>query len=164
MLSLSRRAGGVAALLVAVSLALAGCSLIRSGDARRDESGRPTESSKADVLKLRVGDCISGKTEGVVGDVTVIPCGQEHELEAFAATKMRDATYPGADAVSEEADDFCFGEFTAFIGKSYEESTLEYRYFQPTALSWRSGDREILCLVGKPEGAQSKGTLRGSRK
>lgn len=164
MLSLPLRAAGAASLLVAFSLALAGCSLFRSGDAHRDKSGRPTESSKADVFKLKVGDCISGKTEGVVEDVTVIPCGQKHELEAFAATKMRDATYPGADTVSKEAEDFCFGEFTDFIGKSYEESTLEYRYFQPTALSWRSGDREILCLVGRPEGAQSTGTLRGSRK
>jgi len=150
-------------LLVAVSLALAGCGLIRSGDAHRDGSGRPTESSKADVFKLKVGDCISRFKEGVVGDVTVIPCGEGHDLEAFAATKMSDASYPGADAATKKAEDFCFGEFTDFIGKDYEDSILETLYFQPTALSWRSGDREILCLVGRPEGAQSVGTLKGSR-
>ncbi|MCD4852746.1 hypothetical protein LN996_18165 [Arthrobacter sp. AK01] len=84
-----------AAVLAMASLALAGCSLISSGDAKRDESGKPTESSKADAFKVKMGDCIANPDSQEVVDVTIIPCDQSHDLEAFALTNIDASTFPG---------------------------------------------------------------------
>ncbi|MFK0004321.1 hypothetical protein [Paenarthrobacter sp. NPDC090522] len=58
MLHLSQTAKAAAVLGIA-SLALAGCSLISSGDAKRDESGRPTETSGGES-----GAAVTGTLKG----------------------------------------------------------------------------------------------------
>jgi Septum formation len=153
-----------AAILCTLSLALGGCSLIGSGDAKRDPSGVPTESSKADAFKVKVGDCMEEPDGSEVKDVTIIPCAQAHDFEAFAATKLDGSDYPGDAVVSQKAEDFCGKEFATFIGKPFNDSGLEMTYFFPTRESWKTGDKEIVCLVGGTAGEQSKGSLKGSKK
>jgi hypothetical protein len=50
--------------------------------------------------------------------------------------------------------------FATFVGKSYEESALDFNYLSPSEGSWDSGDREILCLVMGPD--QTTGSLAGT--
>jgi hypothetical protein len=138
--------------------------LLGSGDAKRDPSGVATESSKADAFKVKVGDCLEEPTGSEIQDVTIIPCPQDHDFEAFAATKLEDAAFPGEAAITQKAEDFCSKEFATFVGKPFDESGLEMTYFFPTTESWKTGDKEIVCLVGAAAGAQSKGSLKGSKK
>jgi len=153
-----------AAILCTLTLTLGACSLLENGDAKRDSSGVATESSKADAFKVKVGDCLEKPDGSEVQDVTIIPCPQDHDFEAFAATNLEDSAYPGDAVITQKSEDFCSKEFATFIGKPFDESGLEMTYFFPTRESWKTGDKEIVCLVGGAAGAQSKGSLKGSRK
>lgn len=153
-----------AAVLGIASIALAGCSLISSGDARRDESGKPTESSKADAFKVKLGDCIANPDSQEVVDVTVIPCDQSHDLEAYALTNMDTSTFPGDTEVGTQAEQYCGAQFAPFVGVPFENSELEVTFLHPTSDSWKNGDREILCLIGGASGAATTGSLKGAAK
>lgn len=159
-----RNTMAIAATLCTLTLTLGACSLFGNGDAKRDPSGVATESSKADAFKVKVGDCLEKPSGSEVKDVTIIPCPQDHDFEAFAATNLEDSTYPGDAAITQKAEDFCSKEFATFIGKPFDESGLEMTYFFPTSESWTTGDKEIVCLVGGVAGAQSKGSLKNSKK
>ncbi|MDI2020156.1 MULTISPECIES: septum formation family protein [Paenarthrobacter] len=153
-----------AAVLTMGSLALAGCSLISSGDAKRDESGKATESSKADAFKVKLGDCIANPDTQEVVDVTIIPCDQSHDLEAYAVTKMDTSAFPGDTEVGTKAEEFCGAQFATFVGVPFEESALDVTFLHPTSDSWKTGDREIVCLIGAAAGAATTGTLKGAAK
>ncbi|MDI2033227.1 septum formation family protein [Paenarthrobacter nitroguajacolicus] len=153
-----------AAVLTMASLALAGCSLISSGDAKRDESGKPTESSKADAFKVKLGDCIANPDTDEVMDVTIIPCDQSHDLEAYAVTNLDSSAFPGTTEVGSKAEEFCGAQFAGFVGLPIEESALEVTYLHPTSESWKTGDREVVCLIGAAAGAATTGTLKGAAK
>ncbi|MCP1412544.1 septum formation family protein [Paenarthrobacter sp. A20] len=153
-----------AAVLAMASLALAGCSLISSGDAKRDESGKPTESSKADAFKVKMGDCIANPDSQEVVDVTIIPCDQSHDLEAFALTNIDASTFPGDTEVGTQAEEYCGAQFATFVGLPFEESALEVTFLHPTSDSWKNGDREIVCLIGGSAGSATTGSLKGAAK
>lgn len=158
----SQAGKAIAALLCCLSLTLTGCSLISSGDAKRDESGVPTETSKADAFKLKLGDCMAEPSGSEIRDVTIIPCSAGHDFEAYAVMNFDGEAYPGDDAVQTQSQDFCGTEFATFVGKVFDDSTLEITYLYPTPDSWKTGDREIMCLIGGAAGAQTTGTLKGS--
>lgn len=151
-----------AAMLGAGSLILSGCAFLGRGDAKRDDSGRPTESSVADVFKVKVGDCISEPGTSQFRNVTIIPCGQDHQFEAFAATEVTESVFPGLSAMEDRAEEYCFAEFATFVGMDYQKSVLDIFLFYPTRDSWRIGDREIVCFVGEPQGSTTIGTLKGA--
>ncbi|SDX09055.1 Septum formation [Arthrobacter sp. yr096] len=161
MLHLSKSLRAAAA-LCCVSIALAGCSLISSGDAKRDESGKPTESSVADVFKVKIGDCIAQPKGEQFRNVSVIPCDQGHDLEAFATKDLEDSSYPGDSALVTRSEEYCVAEFATFVGKAFDESVLEMMYFHPSRETWSAGDREIVCLAGGTSGASITGTLKGA--
>ena len=146
------------------SLALAGCSLISSGDAKRDESGRPTETSVADAFKIKVGDCMAEPSGTEIRDVSIIPCEQGHDLEAYAAKNLVADTYPGQSEVEAQSEEYCAAEFATFVGIDYNDSSLELTYLYPTSQTWKQNDREIVCLIGGASGAAITGTLKGAAK
>lgn len=148
-------------LLPVVGVGLAACG----NDAPRDSKGQVTSSAKADVFQLKVGDC-TGSFDNLssIEDVKLIPCAQAHYYEAYAATKLTDASFPGDAAVKEKSRTFCRSEFQKFIGVSVDNSKYESSYLFPSKESWDSAnDREIICLVGSDKGG-IKGTLKGIRK
>lgn len=147
-------------LLPVVGVGLAACG----NDAPRDSGGQVTSSAKADVFQLKVADC-TGSFDNLtsVNDVKLIPCVQAHYYEAYAATKMTDASFPGDEAAKEQSQRFCGSEFQKFIGVSADKSKYESFYLFPTKESWAGNDREIICLVGSDKGG-IKGTLKGIKK
>ena len=97
--------------------------------------------------------------DGEVESLDLVPCEDTHHLEVFLITSHPDVDYPGDEALSDWAVDACHQGFGAYVGRSYEEATeLDFTYFSPTSSGWRSGDREVVCMVGDAEG----GTLIGS--
>ncbi|MEV7607229.1 septum formation family protein [Paenarthrobacter sp. NPDC089322] len=152
------------AVLCMASIALVGCSIISSGDAKRDESGKPTETSVADAFKVKVGDCIAEPSGNEVKDVSIIPCEQSHDLEAYAAKDIAADAYPGDSEVERQSEEYCGAEFATFVGLPYDQSTLELTYFYPTSETWAADDREIVCLIGGAPGEATTGTLKGAAK
>lgn len=156
----TRRVAAVAAALLTVTT-LAACG---SGDPQRDEStGEITEASDASVFALQVGDCADYASlgSGDISTVGTIPCDEEHDVEVYAELELPEGDFPGVDAVQEQADEFCYGEFAGFVGVSYEESALEFSSLQPQEQGWEgSDDRIVQCLLVSP--SDVTGTLRNS--
>ncbi|MDD7928105.1 septum formation family protein [Microbacterium thalli] len=129
----------------------------------RDESGSITETNEStDVFAIRVGDCLldAGTMETEVTEAPTVPCGEPHDFEAYHAQNIEGDEYPGSEGVQTQAEQVCYDAFTAFVGMSYEESVLDFNYYVPTTGSWDAGDREILCMIGDPQG-QVTGSLAG---
>jgi hypothetical protein len=158
-----------AALTAAAGLvALAGCTPV----ATPTPSPTPTPTSGAvvstDPFSLRVGDCIDdGLGEGEVVQVPVVDCAEEHSAEAYHSERLKDGTYPGLESVKKTAVNVCIDAFEAFAGIDYDDSQLlDFAWYYPTAGSWSTGDREVLCLMMQidPETGHTvptTGTLRG---
>ena len=141
-------------------LTLAGCSLISTPqEAPRDDAGQVTEAAEADVTTLQVGDCTDEMADGNISESVLLPCGEPHYWEVFAATDLADGEFP-ADT-EDQAFDYCGTEFEPFVGMDYDNSAYELFVMYPTAETWNLfDDREILCLVGTDAGGLT-GTLRG---
>jgi hypothetical protein len=158
------RAFAVAAVAGAAML-LTGCSLVGSltNQTPRDASGTPTAANtNADVFSIKVGDCLNdASATGTVTTAPIVPCSQPHDSEAYKSITMKDGAFPGADAVTTQADAGCAAAFPDFIGVAYDNSSLKISYYFPTKDSWANGDREILCTV-YDDGVKTTGTLKGA--
>ncbi|WP_411699520.1 septum formation family protein [Conyzicola sp.] len=58
------------------------------------------------------------------------------------------------------ADTGCYDQFATFVGLDYESSALDYFPILPTADTWSTGDREVICSVF--DTVQTTGTLAGA--
>lgn len=139
--------------LVVLAIAgLTGCSLFEAEPRRGD-----------DVFSIVVGDCLDDAD--VPAEVTAIPilgCAEPHDSEVFARTEAAGDEFPGAEVLEAELTDFCRGEaFADFIGMPFAQSMYGTKGYYPTAASWGSGDRELLCTVVDPGGAKLTGSLAG---
>lgn len=156
------------AVVVALAATLTGCSglnslLNRAEDAQRDEpGGEITASADADVFSLQVGDCLDyaalSSTATEVASVPTVPCGDPHDAEIYSEVKLTDEQFAQGDTFGEE---HCRTAFATFIGKSYDESTLDFTYLSPSAESWATGDDVVQCIVIHPDGGVT-GTLSAS--
>jgi hypothetical protein len=160
------RVAVLAAVLSAGALALSGCTalsdLFPKEAARDTETQEISEAGETDVFSLAVGDCFNDQDAEEINSVEAIPCGDPHDYEAYFAFDLPDAdTYPGADSVSQAAQDGCIAEFTTFVGAPYENAApLDFNFLSPTEGSWGEGDREILCIVMDTE--KTTGSLAGA--
>jgi hypothetical protein len=160
----SFRLAAAAALSCTALVALTGCSLLGGGnEPERDEEGDITEAADADAFAIRVGDCLESMDwgGGELSTVPVIPCAEAHESEVYAATDLPEGDFPGTAEIESQADEYCYGEFTGFVGVAWDESAFEYGYLSPTQESWeQADDREILCVIWDPSGPTT-GSLAG---
>lgn len=159
----TRRGRALGAVAATLSLfLLSGCAAILDElgtpqEAPRDEpGGEVTASAEADIFSLKVGDCIDMDALEALyqGDsaeldaVPVVPCADAHTGEVFGETTLPEGDYPGEEAVSTAADDFCLPAFTDFVGLTYDESIYQYFPFTPTSEGWTVGaDRVIQCVI-----------------
>ncbi|MBX9718616.1 MAG: septum formation family protein [Microbacteriaceae bacterium] len=146
--------------------ALAGCTVFApfapSGEPVRDDEGRIIEpNEQTDAFALRVGDCLDNATAtGEVQTVPTVPCDGPHDGEIYSAHLLGQSGYPGEDAVLGQAEALCLAAFEDFVGEPYLDSRFDFSYYYPTAASWATGDREVLCVIYDPEGPVT-GSLAG---
>ncbi len=152
----SRALIGVALL---TTLFLTGC-----GGAPRNDAGQVTASASTDAFQVRVGDCIGDLGTGTISGLTLIPCDQAHNWEAYSSTQLTDASYPGTTAVSDQANKICSDTFKPWSGIAVDKTKYDITFVYPTLDTWtRTNDREILCFVGSDAGG-IKGSLKGAKK
>jgi hypothetical protein len=60
------------------------------------------------------------------------------------------------------ARDSCRERFDAFVGLEYENSILEIVSLNPTAESWKQGDREVVCALYDINNEKLVGSTEGS--
>ncbi|WP_243225810.1 septum formation family protein [Microbacterium sp. CIAB417] len=164
----TRRALALAGSAVALSIALSGCSAITSvfsGDAPRDEeTGEVTEESNISIFQLKLGDCLpaDAMSGAEQTDADVVPCDEPHGYEVYHEFELADGEFPGSDAIQTEVEAQCLPAFGEFVGLSYDESTLDITWYEPTESSWTEGnDRLVQCLILDPAG-DVEGSLKGA--
>ena len=171
----------IVALLVAVTLAAAACGTDEGDTATEDASTTtsPAETTSTTALvespgqqvylhDFSSGECfdervVAGQGQVESEEVFLVDCGLPHDNEIYLVTEMPDAVsdrFPGNDAVTDFADDACFGGFEDFVGERYVVSTLEVGYLIPTDETWALPDREVVCFVFTRSGDKLEGSAK----
>ncbi len=137
---MTRRTIAGSLLLASVAaLALSGCSTIENILA----------GPQAQVFE--VGECLDSDSvvseeEYEVGEMPVVDCTEVHDAEVFAVADTTSAEFD-ATSLGEETDALCANSFEAYVGAPYETSSIYYSLLYPTADSWETGDRQLVCLL-----------------
>ncbi len=125
--------------------------------------------SAGNVWTLEVGDCFDDwegatiSTESQeVSDVPIVDCAEPHDNEIYSKQDLPDGSYPGDAAMEQTVIEVCYDGFESFVGRSYEESSLDFGWLFPTSESWAEGDREVVCFVYDFELAKLTGSMENS--
>lgn len=146
-----------ASLVLTALLMVTGCS----NDAERDDTGAVTAADEVSVEALRVGDCLETPADGVVTDLTAVPCGQAHDGEVYHSFELPDGDFPGTEQVQTAGEEGCLAEFEAFVGAAFDDSELGLLPLTPVEEGWDAGDQGVLCIVQDEEGGLTT-TLKGA--
>lgn len=149
--------GGVVDSVIDGAASAAGGASTAAGDGSTAAAGPGDDTS---VFELAVGQCLNSETaEGEVQSVPIVDCGQPHQGEIFSLPQLPDGDFPGADTISQTAQEECTGPaYTDYVGVPYPDSEFDVTFLLPTAETWGTGDREIACIVAATE----PGSVRGS--
>jgi hypothetical protein len=127
----------------------------------RNDQGAIVESGELGVFSFVVGDCITGLSDsGTIESATGVPCSDKHEYEVYSETFLSDDSQTVPADIEAQADEYCYGQFSSFVGLDYESSKLDFTYIYPTEESWAGGDREITCMIT----AENRATITESLK
>ena len=116
---------------------------------------------------LQVGDCFNFDASDEVSTVDVVSRDSPHLFEVFNNADIDGSTYttvPDGDALNAEIRTACYDAFTSYVGIPYNDSSYQFRSFQPSASSWAQGDRTITCLITSEDGQPLTGSARNTRK
>lgn len=126
------------------------------------EIGRgPTPTTTAPV-RLQVGDCLNAVPGATLSGVTVVACESPHDQEVFGIGELNGLASYDLGRVAAKADQICIEAFAEYTGDPLSESDLNATHVTPSADSWDSGDRTVVCLVAGPDGPMT-GSVRRPR-
>jgi hypothetical protein len=118
---------------------------------------------EGNVFSLSVGDCFTSIEATEISDVPLVDCSEPHEHEVYAIWNIGD-TLPSQDSMNQG----CVDRFEDAIGLPFEDSEIYAFAITPTADSFDSGDREVICYSAEPdesgEVAQVTGSVLGSNR
>ncbi len=132
--------------------------------AERNDAGDIIAAGSVDAFSVQVGDCFDDEAfaSSEISEVPAVPCSEPHDNEVYAAFDIA-GDWPGDTRIEEMAFEGCYQRFAQAIGKSYEESVLDYTAIWPSEGSWKRGnDREVLCVGYHMEYEKLTGSLIGS--
>jgi hypothetical protein len=145
---------------VTLALVLTGCA-----------AGLPQASDDAPegtvtLFDLGLGDCLNDAGIPLRSDMTDAPrvsCDEPHDSELFAILGVEGSSFPGESELVTQGQDRCARAFGDFIGIPFANSTLDFRFYYPTASSWAQGDRTIYCVAFDP-GLKVSGSLLNAKR
>lgn len=113
------------------------------------------------VAQVQVNQCFDADLEAqTLRMVRIADCATAHSGEAYAKVKAA-LTGLTAEQKGTVATQQCANAFHQFVGKSYEQSSLDMYY---VVLEDRAvADGNVLCMVGQPD-RQLTGSMRGSQR
>jgi hypothetical protein len=134
--------------------------------AERNSDGEITGAGAVSAFEMRVGDCFGDEAfeNTEISEVPAVPCSQPHDNEVYATFDLS-GEWPGSERVEELAHEGCLERFVGAIGKSYEDSEIDYTPIYPTEGSWTErNDREVVCVGYHMEYEELTGSIIGSRR
>jgi len=106
-----------------------------------------TSGHGVNLTELKTGDCIVSVAENVVvQQATVVACNTPHHGEVTGTFTLAGATYPGDDAVAQQAGDRCQAQLKAYSTAAYNDDTLSVFYYAPTSSTWDRNKR-VVCIA-----------------
>jgi hypothetical protein len=113
------------------------------------------------VADLALGDCVADLSfQSPTFAVEVVDCSYPHSAEVFGAFDLEGDEYP--DDLQRTSEKTCIELFTAYVGKTFEDSILNAAPLGPTPSSWEVGDREVLCVLLSPDGTPLTASMKGA--
>ncbi len=113
------------------------------------------------LFSLEVGDCLMDPGAGVIKAVDIVDCADDHEFEVYATHMLSSADAWDQARVEAQGDKICLQLFESFVGRPFDGSGWDFTWLGPSEQSWRSGDREVVCMLG-PTSGTTTGSARGS--
>ena|SRR5690625_2122768 len=164
----SRRRGGTLAVggivlsslfLVAAALAVATFALDGTFDRARERpvAGNVAAARTAAPVNLAVGNCVATLpvTERV-GEVTLTPCAEGHQLQVIDRIEVAGGDYPGPPALFQEAAQRCQEAFEG-LGAATPSWPAGFTpwHLVPSPENWQAGQRHIICFARSTAGPVS---------
>ena len=123
-------------------------------------TGGGTSSSlgQFDVFNTSVGECFDDS-----GDV--IDCADPHDNEVYAIFVHEGGAadpYPGDEEMASFAEDGCIAQFEDYVGTDHDSSRYQGHFARPSAETWESGDREVVCFLYDGDFAKLTGSAQGT--
>jgi hypothetical protein len=164
---ISASAAALVVALLAVLIALSGCSWVKGIFG----GNNPNKPASVSVFTVAIGDCFLAPAEprAELSELTEVPCTVPHQQEAYAvltylpAAGTDPSVYPGNQALETFAKGACASAFTAYVGTAYPDSSLFYTYLLPSPRSWTgTEDRSVICFI-TTTGATLTASVKGSK-
>ena len=128
------------------------------------QSGAPTAQSGSsgglyESGYLQLGQCLlAAPQEGV--PLELVDCTQEHGAEVIHSCDLTMSTMPSEDTLEEVSDETCGEAFTAYVGRPFENSALDYIWRLPSPETWAAGDRRVECIAFTRDESQLTTTMK----
>jgi len=110
-----------------------------------------TEATTADTDYV-VGECIND----IKGDHTKVSCSASHDGEVFGVFSLKNGKWPGAAAVTKQAEAGCDSRLIKYAKNSRK---LDYLFAYPDKSSWPD-DRRVVCVATGANGKKLTGSIR----
>ncbi len=155
------RAGAAAVGIGAAAIAGTGAF---DDNTTRDETGAIVEAGGLGAFQMRVGDCFDDPAgnEELITSVAAMPCTELHDNEVYAVYDTSFTSWPGQEAMYDDAWQGCYGRFQGYVGVEWEYSSLDLAVMTPSDGSWQEGDREIVCFLYDGQLRKLASSMRGA--
>lgn len=150
---------------VSTSVTPPSVTLTWDGSALRGSGGDGGGGGGTGTTDLRVGECFIGDGGWNRATTDIVPCDEPHQrqIAGLFTWPGSGTAYPGEAALDDFATANCFDAFAAFVGISYDESIWYMSTWTPTAQTWASGDRIVLCALELEDESLFTGSKQGVR-
>ena len=101
---------------------------------------------------------LAAPQEGV--PLELVDCTQEHGAEVIHTFDLTMTTMPSEDTLEEVSDETCGEAFTAYVGRPFENSALDYIWRLPSPETWAAGDRRVECIAFTRDESQLTTTMK----
>jgi hypothetical protein len=143
---------------IVVCLVALGClttALLLRGGAR----AQATPPRLPSVFRLRPGECVNSALNAGSA-ARVVPCGQPHDAEIYAAFRLAGRNWPGSAAVGARARHGCVARLGSYLNPQLATAALAQFYIFPSSGAWAVGERSVICEVRSTQGKLT-GSVRG---
>ncbi len=111
------------------------------------------------VFSLRAGDCLNSSQNGL--SVTILSCATPHEAEVFATFSLTGSSWPGSEAVQQQASSGCANRIAGYLNPQLLNAGLTQQYVYPNQDAWQAGVRTVVCEVSSTTGPLSGSVRNG---
>jgi hypothetical protein len=115
------------------------------------------------VHELEAGQCIDVPDDEQVFEVPEKDCDEPHDAEVYAVREIEGESYPGDEAVQQQAREICAGDaFEEYFAVPFEDSSLDATFLWPSGENWSDGDHEVVCAAVDVSGRPLTKSMAGS--